>query len=299
MESPIVIAPGIILDARMIDAICATYRIWYAMRKRCEDKKNKNYGGRGITVCERWRSSFPLFLQDMGPRPSEDLSLDRKDVNGNYEPDNCRWATDLEQMRNRRKFDYCSRGHLMAENRIEIIDYGVIGHKRIVCRRCQAIRNWETNERHYYERHGLPKLPPEEMRGDIFDCPTCNQMVPMQKLLVSQIQRGECIVTCRDNNHFLEFIERAPGVVASPADERRRLRDKLRKREVRATARGTKPKFKKTKLATHCKRGHALEGDNLYFFDTLWGEQRRCRKCQEIRNAKSRGKIVTNEENPQ
>jgi hypothetical protein len=291
MDSPIVIAQGISLDAQMIDAICATYRIWYAMRKRCEDKKNKNYGGRGISVCERWRSSFPLFLQDMGPRPSEDLSLDRRDVNGNYEPENCRWATDLEQMRNRRKFDYCSRGHLMAENRMTIIDHNVIGHERVVCRRCHLIRTWERKERRYYERNEMPMPPKDVLRGDIFDCPTCQQMVPMQKLIVNQIKRGECLVTCRGDDHAFAFIERAPGVKASPSDELRRVRDKERHRNARTAARGDKPKFKKTKFKTVCKRGHALEGDNLYFYDTQWGQQRRCRKCQEMRNAKSRGKV--------
>lgn len=68
--------------------------------------------------------------------------------------------------------------------------------------------------------------------------------------------------------------------------------DRLRKQAARDAARGDRPKFKKQILATHCKRGHALEGDNLYFYDTPWGKQRRCRKCQELRNAKSRGKVV-------
>jgi len=78
------------------------YRAWQCMRSRClnpKDKAYKNYGGRGIGVCERW-SSFESFLADMGLRASKDHSLDRIDVQGNYEPNNCRWATRSEQMKN-------------------------------------------------------------------------------------------------------------------------------------------------------------------------------------------------------
>jgi hypothetical protein len=62
----------------------------------------RDYGARGITVCARWRHDFPAFLADMGERPSPNHSIDRIDANGQYAPDNCRWATALQQRHNRR-----------------------------------------------------------------------------------------------------------------------------------------------------------------------------------------------------
>ena len=79
---------------------------WYAMINRCYNPKcptYHNYGGRGIRVCDSWRESFWNFYDDVGPRPSRRLSLDRIDNSKDYEPDNMRWATPLQQVNNRRK----------------------------------------------------------------------------------------------------------------------------------------------------------------------------------------------------
>ena len=82
-----------------------TYISWKSMLTRCYNEnilEYKDYGGRGIKVCDRWRYSFENFYIDMGIRPGLDYSLDRKDVNGNYEPNNCRWLDKLSQTRNTR-----------------------------------------------------------------------------------------------------------------------------------------------------------------------------------------------------
>lgn len=81
------------------------YRVWKTMINRCRNDKVesfKYYGARGITVCDRWKESFEAFRDDMGPRPSDKHSIDRIDVDGNYEPTNCRWATASEQALNKR-----------------------------------------------------------------------------------------------------------------------------------------------------------------------------------------------------
>jgi hypothetical protein len=78
---------------------------WVSMNQRCSNPNNprwKDYGGRGITVCDAWRESFEAFFRDMGARPTSNHSIDRIENERGYEPSNCRWATRSEQQRNRR-----------------------------------------------------------------------------------------------------------------------------------------------------------------------------------------------------
>jgi hypothetical protein len=96
------------------------YSIWQGMLRRCDNhriKAFKDYGGRGIKVCDRWKDSFQNFIEDMGERP-HGASIDRIDNDGDYAPENCRWATRKEQQRNRRDNVYVtieSVRYLLAE----------------------------------------------------------------------------------------------------------------------------------------------------------------------------------------
>lgn len=87
------------------------YNAWCCLRERCARPNHpfwKHYGGRGITVCDRWLHSFENFLADVGPRPGPGYSIDRINNDGNYEPGNVRWATRTQQANNQRRRRKCT-----------------------------------------------------------------------------------------------------------------------------------------------------------------------------------------------
>lgn len=112
------------------------HTIWKSMKGRCYNPNNKKYpiyGGRGIKVCAKWLNSFEAFFEDMG-EPPEDLTLDRIDVNGDYSPENCRWATLVEQANNRRDnvcYTYQGRTLTVAEWAREVGKAGSTIHSRL------------------------------------------------------------------------------------------------------------------------------------------------------------------------
>jgi hypothetical protein len=131
------------------------YRSWQMMKNRCLNTNARDYahyGGRGIKVCQRWLS-FENFLADMGRRPTPKHTLDRKNSNGNYNPSNCRWATRLEQTRNRA---YCAtKAWELAEQlgvstktahhmiwQLRAKDRGDTRHFELSCEREQTIRKF-------------------------------------------------------------------------------------------------------------------------------------------------------------
>lgn len=115
------------------------YRAWGAMIQRCTNPNNpawEYYGGRGISVCDRWLT-FANFIADMGLRPAG-LTLERMDNDKGYSPDNCKWATRKAQMLNRRKATHCRRGHEFTSANIRL-QKGRDGKEYRVCRKCVKV----------------------------------------------------------------------------------------------------------------------------------------------------------------
>lgn len=99
----------------------AEYKVWAGIKRRCLNKSEKSYndyGARGITICKRWSDSFEAFLEDVGPRPSPQHTIERIDNEKGYEPNNCRWATRDEQAvnkRNNRRITFLGVTRVLAE----------------------------------------------------------------------------------------------------------------------------------------------------------------------------------------
>lgn len=112
------------------------YWVWNTMKQRClnpNDAAYKDYGGRGIEVCERWLS-YPNFIADMGPCP-EGFSLERKDVDGPYSPSNCKWGTKVEQARNKRNTVWVEYGGKTIQLRTLAEQFGLS--------RCVVYQKWK------------------------------------------------------------------------------------------------------------------------------------------------------------
>lgn len=106
------------LRRKHMQSFTKEYRAWLAMKSRCSNptlKGYEHYGGRGICVCVEWENDFESFFAHIGERPTKKHSVDRIEVNGNYEPGNVRWATQSQQCANRRVRTHCFKGHEYTE----------------------------------------------------------------------------------------------------------------------------------------------------------------------------------------
>lgn len=154
----------------LIRAYCS----WQAAKSRCLNKHASGYnlyGGRGIAICERW-ITFENFLADMGPRP-EGTSLDRfPNVDGNYEPGNCRWATASDQQRNKKQRTHCRHGHEFTKENTKWVTgktkAGATSKYRccVICKRAKGMRrHWRHRDRLLSEHRAYhQRTKPERLK---------------------------------------------------------------------------------------------------------------------------------------
>lgn len=131
----------------------AAYKVWQQMKFRCSNPKAtgyENYGGRGIAVCAEWSASFDAFIRDVGPRPSASHTLDRINVNGGYEPGNCRWATQKVQCRNTRS-NHIVRLDGVSMTLVEAAEFAPVTYNTVLYR---LKRGWTVND--------AVSLPPQQ-----------------------------------------------------------------------------------------------------------------------------------------
>lgn len=131
------------------------YRTWSHMKERCQNKNcksYKNYGGRGISICDEWKNDFINFYNwAMANGYQDDLTIDRIDVNGNYEPDNCRWITMEEQAKNKRNKILYNGYNMENLQNITGLKYGTL-YRRIKTGRNYVINNEKFQTKHYKEK---------------------------------------------------------------------------------------------------------------------------------------------------
>ncbi len=137
------------------------YRTWKKMKERCTNPNAHNYkfyGGRGITICSRWLNSFSAFLEDMGEKPSPRHSIERKDNNGPYCPENCVWATIIEQAGNRRSTKMVTiHGHCKR-----LIDWASFVGTPVRVIQCRLALGWDPAKAIFHPmRPSRYRVPPE------------------------------------------------------------------------------------------------------------------------------------------
>jgi hypothetical protein len=190
-----------------------TYSSWQAMKQRCLNPNSTSYayyGGRGITVSPRWVDSFENFLADMGERPAG-ASIDRIDGNGNYEPDNCRWANATEQRANQKTYTLTAEGReriaaskrgkrRSAETRAKIAE--AMANRVVAGRKCE---DGCTCNRHSAETRAKASVVCQpgctcKRHGCAPDCTCGRHSAATKAKLAAAVKRCEPGCTCRKHS---------------------------------------------------------------------------------------------------